>query len=73
MELELTKKERAFQEEVRLLLQEELTEELKAAAAKTTTVFADKEVALAWQRILHKHGWAGVSWPKEFGGPGWVL
>jgi|TARA_B100000315_G_C14574063_1_gene587062 acyl-CoA dehydrogenase len=35
-------------------------------------VFADKDVTLAWQRILHKRGWAGVSWPKEFGGPGWT-
>ena len=72
MELELTEKERTFQEEVRLLLHEELTEDLKAAAAKTTTVFADKDVAITWQKILHKYGWAGVSWPKEFGGPGWT-
>ena len=72
MELELTDEERAFQEEVRLLLREELTEEIKAATAKTTTVFADKDVALAWQKILHKRGWAGVSWPKKFGGPGWT-
>jgi len=72
MELELTDEERAFQEEVRLLLREELTEEIRAATAKTTTVFADKDVALTWQKILHKRGWAGVSWPKEFGGPGWT-
>lgn len=23
-----------------------------------------------WQRKLHDHGWAGVAWPKEFGGLG---
>jgi alkylation response protein AidB-like acyl-CoA dehydrogenase len=23
-----------------------------------------------WQRKLHDHGWAGVSWPKEYGGLG---
>ncbi len=23
-----------------------------------------------WQRKLHDHGWAGVSWPKQFGGLG---
>jgi alkylation response protein AidB-like acyl-CoA dehydrogenase len=24
----------------------------------------------AWQRELHAHGWAGVSWPAEYGGRG---
>ena len=72
MEVELNAEELAFQEQVRTLLREELTPEIRAATAKTTTVFADKDVALAWQRILHKRGWAGVSWPKEFGGPGWT-
>ncbi len=72
MEIELSDEELAFQAEVRQLLQEELTDDLRSAAAKTTTVFADKDVALAWQKILHKRGWAGVSWPKEFGGPGWT-
>ena len=72
MEVELDAEELAFQEQVRTLLREELTSEIRAATAKTTTVFADKDVALAWQRILHKRGWAGVSWPKEFGGPGWT-
>ena len=23
-----------------------------------------------WQRVLHDNGWAGISWPKEFGGRG---
>ena len=72
MEVELDAEELAFQEQVRTLLREELTPEIRAATAKTTTVFADKDVALTWQRILHKRGWAGVSWPKEFGGPGWT-
>ncbi len=72
MELEFTEEELAFRDQVRTLLTEELTEELKAATAKTTTVFADKDVAVTWQKILHKRGWAGVSWPTEFGGPGWT-
>jgi len=71
VDLELTAEEQAFRDEVRQLLNDELTPELRAAAAKTTTVFAEKDVALEWQAILHKRGWAGVSWPKEFGGPGW--
>lgn len=72
MELQLNDDELRFREEVRQLLADELTEELKSETAKTTTVFADRDVALTWQKILHKRGWAGVSWPKEFGGPGWT-
>lgn len=71
MELRLSDEEITFRDEVRQLLAEELTDELKAATAKTTTVFADRDIALEWQRILHKRGWAGVSWPEEFGGTGW--
>ena len=72
MDLQLTDEEVAFREEVRELLATELTDSLKEAAARTTTVFADRDIALEWQATLHKRGWAGVSWPKEFGGPGWT-
>ena len=26
-----------------------------------------------WQRKMHEGGWAGISWPKEFGGRGATL
>ena len=29
-----------------------------------------REFDLAWQRTLHDGGWAGINWPKEFGGQG---
>jgi alkylation response protein AidB-like acyl-CoA dehydrogenase len=25
---------------------------------------------MAWQRVLHEYGWAGLSWPEQFGGRG---
>ncbi len=31
---------------------------------------ASHEAARAWQRELHAGGWAGISWPKAFGGRG---
>jgi alkylation response protein AidB-like acyl-CoA dehydrogenase len=31
------------------------------------------EFRRAWQRALHDAGWAGVSWPKEYGGRGATL
>src|ERR1044072_2157912 len=31
------------------------------------------EYLRAWQRRLYDGGWAGISWPKEFGGRGATL
>jgi alkylation response protein AidB-like acyl-CoA dehydrogenase len=28
--------------------------------------------ARAWQRVLYENGWAGLTWPREFGGHGWT-
>lgn len=32
--------------------------------------FAAAQFDRDWQRKLHDHGWAGVAWPKEYGGLG---
>ena len=29
-----------------------------------------REYLLAWQKTQHRGGWAGIAWPKEFGGRG---
>ena len=34
---------------------------------------ARSEYDLAWQRRMHAAGWAGVSWPREYGGRGATL
>ncbi|NBQ12413.1 MAG: acyl-CoA dehydrogenase [Gammaproteobacteria bacterium] len=61
----------AFREEVRDFLDAHLTPALKAAAARQTTVFPDRDVALQWQAVLQAaKGWAAPAWPKAFGGPG---
>src|SRR5581483_11412355 len=31
---------------------------------------ARRDFDLAWQRKMHDAGWAGISWPKEYGGRG---
>ena len=72
MELQLTEQELAFRDEIRTLLQEELTPQIKEATRNTTTSLDNYEAAMAWQAILHRRGWAGVAWPREFGGPGWT-
>ena len=72
MELALTSEELAFREEIRSLLKDELTPEIMIGNKNSTTSLGDNDAAMAWQAILHKRGWAGVAWPKEFGGPGWT-
>ena len=71
MELNYTKEELEFRDEVRQLLRDELTSEIIAGNKNTTTALGNNDAAMAWQAILNKRGWAGVAWPKEFGGTGW--
>ncbi len=61
----------AFRQEVRGWIAANLTDDLRDAAARATSVFVDKPHAMAWQAILHRHGWAAPHWPREYGGTGW--
>lgn len=71
MKLEWTAEERAFRDEVRAFLDAELTPALRSAGSRMTSVYADHETGMAWQRILHARGWVAPAWPVEFGGCGW--
>ena len=71
MNIEFSAADEAFRAEVRAFMDEKLTPEMRAEAAKTTTVFADKDLAMQWQAILLEKGWAVPSWPVEHGGTGW--
>ena len=72
MDIAYSAGDEAFREEVRTFLDAELSDEMRLAAARTTTVFADKDLAMAWQAILLEQGWAVPSWPVEHGGTGWT-
>lgn len=61
----------SFREEVRAFLESRLSDDLRRAALRATSVFIDPSVSLPWQQILHAKGWAAPDWPAEFGGPGW--
>ena len=71
MDLDLAPADLVFRDEVRAFLGAELTDELRQAARRATSVFIDKAHSLPWQRILNARGWAAPSWPREYGGPGW--
>jgi len=73
MNLAFTSEEEAFREEVRDFLAENLSADLRAYAKRMTSVYSSRPIALEWQRILVKQGWAAPSWPTEYGGTGWSV
>ncbi len=73
MDITLSPLDEAFRDEVRAFLDDALTDELRDAARKRTSLWQDIDSAMAWQRILHAKGWAAPDWPVEYGGTGWSL
>ena len=71
MELKYPENEKEFREMVRNFLDSELTDELKEAGRKKTSVWQEPVSAASWQAILYKKGWAAPDWPEEYGGTGW--
>lgn len=71
MDLTLKPEHRQFRDEVRAFLEENLSDDLREAGRLATSVFHDVERSMAWQKILHKKGWAAPHWPKKYGGTGW--
>ncbi|MDR6623893.1 acyl-CoA dehydrogenase family protein [Caulobacter segnis] len=63
--------EAAFLAEVRAFLDENLTEDLRAAGRRTIGLFSDIQAGRTWQKRLQTQGWAAPSWPKAHGGAGW--
>jgi alkylation response protein AidB-like acyl-CoA dehydrogenase len=69
MDLSYTPEQTAFRDEVRRFLDENLPKRLsdKVAGGKRLT----KQDYEAWHAIHNARGWLGVTWSREFGGPGW--
>jgi len=64
--------ERAFRLEVRRFYAENLPERLrKLVQDRGNTI--DRATLMDWHQVLLKKGWAGTSWPVEYGGTGWTL
>lgn len=71
MDVAWSEEDQRFQSEVRAFLDAELTPDLRRAGSRMTSVYADYEVGMAWQRKLHARGWAAPAWPTQYGGCGW--
>jgi len=71
MDLKLTAEEERFRDDVRGWLETHLPEHWGTPAYRAPTTAAE-QVAFAkwWQRTLHDGGWAGITWPREYGGRG---
>lgn len=65
MDLNFTEEDTAFREEVRDWLAANRPTEPCPPVGN-----AMRSYLLAWQRKLYEAGWAGIDWPKEYGGRG---
>jgi len=65
MDLDFTPEQQLFRDEVRTWLAEHAPTEPRPHDAG-----AMREYDLAWQRAQWEGGWAGIAWPKEYGGSG---
>ena len=74
MDFDDTKEEAAFREQVRAWLKENARER-EPGQLSTSHSFSDFDEIFvtegrAWQRRMYDGGWAGITWPVEYGGRG---
>jgi len=69
MDLNFTSDELAFRDEVRSFIEANIPAETRHKVLEGLEVSRDDTIR--WQQILHRRGWGGPNWPKEFGGTGW--
>ena len=69
MDLDYSADERAFRDDVRTWLRENLPADLHDKVARY--VHLTRDDLLAWHRILAARGWIAPSWPREWGGTDW--
>ena len=73
MDLNLTTNEQQFRDEFRAWLGDNLPAEWKGGRLGSEDSADYIEYLRGWQRALYEGGWAGISWPKAFGGRGATL
>lgn len=70
MNIDLTREELAFRDEVRQFLADEYPEDIRRKRNEGVTLTRDDMIR--WQKILNDRGWFAVNWPVEYGGTGWT-
>jgi alkylation response protein AidB-like acyl-CoA dehydrogenase len=69
MDLGYSADERAFRNEVRSWLREQLPAAVRDKVVRYADL--DRDDLLDWHRILATKGWIAPAWPREWGGTGW--
>ena len=69
MDLDYSPDERAFRDQVRGWLREQLPGAMRDKVVRYAAL--DRDDLLGWHRILADKGWIAPSWPREWGGTGW--
>ncbi|MGQ0636501.1 MAG: acyl-CoA dehydrogenase family protein [Planctomycetaceae bacterium] len=70
MNLHLTEAEQAFRDKLQAWLRSNFPERWNQPLRDDSAKKAHLEYLRAWQRRLYEGGWAGISWPREYGGGG---
>lgn len=70
MNVDLSREDLEFREEVRAFLQDALPTDLSHKIHRGLHATADEMVE--WQKTLYRKGWAAANWPVEYGGTGWT-
>jgi alkylation response protein AidB-like acyl-CoA dehydrogenase len=73
LDSQLSATDETFRREVRSFLNENLSEELREAGRKKTSIWQEINSAMAWQKMLFDKGWVAPEWPLEYGGTDWSL
>ena len=68
MNLQFTQEELDFQKEVRDWIKDNYPEDMKERLTNAPNGHVTKEEHVQWQQALYEKGWAGINWPKEYGG-----
>ncbi len=70
MNLEFTREELAFRDDVRAKLEASYPAEIRRK--QDTGVELSKDDYVRWQKALYELGWIAPNYPEQFGGPGWT-
>jgi len=71
MDLDFSKEDMAFRDEVRAFIAEAFDEDMRARAAQSKNGHIDKAGQIRWLKRLNDKGWIAPDWPVEYGGTGW--
>ena len=70
MDLDYSAEDLAFRDQVRAFIDANLPAELKHKVLNHKRL--SRQDYVTWHKAVHKQGWVGANWPREYGGTGWT-